>query len=45
MDFATEMQTIQSELSTLMEQEAKNTVALGALFAELGFPLNTSADA
>lgn len=44
-DFATEMQTIQSELSTLMEQEAKNTVALGALFAELGFPLNTSADA
>ena len=44
-DFASEMQTIQSELSTLMEQEAKNTVALGALFAELGFPLNTSADA
>lgn len=44
-DFATEMQTIQSELSTLMEQEAKNIVALGALFAELGFPLNTSADA
>lgn len=43
-DFASEMQTIQSELSLLMAEEAESTAALRTLFAELGFPLNTPAN-
>lgn len=44
-DFASEMQTIQQELQTLLVEEARNAEQLRSLFDELGFPLNTSADA
>ena len=43
-DFASEMQSIQQELQTLLVEEARNAEQLRSLFDELGFPLNTSAN-
>ena len=43
-DFASEMQSIQQELQTLLVEEAHNAEQFRSLFDELGFPLNTSAD-
>lgn len=43
-DFASEMQSIQQELQTLLVEEACNAEQLRSLFDELGFSLNTSAD-
>lgn len=44
MDFASEMQSIQQELQTLLVEEARNAEQLRSLFDELGFSLNISAD-
>ena len=44
MDFASEMQSIQQELQTLLVEEARNAEQLRSLFDALGFPLNISAD-
>ena len=43
-DFASEMQSIQQELQTLLVEEARNAEQLLSLFDELGFSLNISAD-